>query len=53
MIDQYYLLFKLLFSQIVPDGLIPPKALKKILHLQALADPIYTGDVPLSAIDEV
>ena len=53
MIDQYYLLFKLFFSQVEPDGLIPAKMQKRIRHLQGLADPIYTGDVPLSAIDEM
>ena len=51
MIDYYYFLFKLFFSQVMPDGLIPAKMQKRIRHLQTLADPIYTGDVPLSAIE--
>lgn len=51
MIDHYYLLFKLLLSQAASDGLLSSKILKKLRHLQTLADPIYTGDVPLSAIE--
>lgn len=50
MVDQIYIFLKLVFLSDILDEQIPKKELKKLRHLQSLADPIYTGEIPLSPL---
>ena len=49
--DLYYCLLHSLFEENIFDEILPKKEIKKIRHLQNLADPIYTGPYPLSGIN--
>lgn len=52
MVDHFYILLKAAFSNVANDKLLSKKEIKKICHLQSLADPIYTGEIPLSELTE-
>lgn len=51
MTDHYYFIYRSLSFEAALEELLPKKEIKKIRHLQNLADPIYTGPYPLSGIN--
>jgi hypothetical protein len=50
LMDHCYITLKLYLSDEQLLTLLPPKDRKRLRHLQTLADPIYSGEIPLSCL---